>query len=90
MAANATYNSSNNVLTVTGNGLPFPVTSGTFPNANNTNTITSYTFNHNFVHRGGSNTSNSGVVSLGAIGIAANGVVFFKKDIRILNSPIDL
>ena len=39
MAANATYNSSNNVLTVTGNGLPFPVTSGTFPNANNTNTI---------------------------------------------------
>ena len=87
MAANGSYNSSNNVLTVTGDGLPSPVNSGTFPNANNSNTITSYSFNHNFVYRGGSNTSDSGVVGLGAIGIAANGVVFFNPSAGTDGSP---
>ena len=87
MAANGSYNSSNNVLTVTGDGLPTPVNSGTFPNANNSNTITSYSFNHNFVYRGGSNTSDSGVVGLGAIGIAANGVVFFNPSAGTDGSP---
>ena len=87
MAANGSYNSSNNVLTVTGDGLPFPVNSGTFPNANNSNTITSYSFNHNFIYRGGSNTSDSGVVGLGAIGIAANGVVFFNPSAGTDGSP---
>ena len=78
MAATGSYNSSNNVRTVTGDGLPTPVNSGTFPNANNSNTLTSYAFNHNFVYRGGSNTSDSGIVGLGGIGIAANGVLFFN------------
>ena len=87
MAANGSYNSSNNVLTVTGDGLPNPVNSGTFPNANNSNTITSYAFNHNFVYRGGSNTSDSGIVGLGAIGIAANGVVFFNPSAGTDGSP---
>ena len=87
MAANGSYNSSNNVLTVTGDGLPTPVNSGTFPNANNSNTITSYAFNHNFVYRGGSNTSDSGIVGLGAIGIAANGVIFFNPSAGTDGSP---
>ena len=43
MAANGSYNPSNDILTVTGDGLPHPVTSGTFPNANNPNEIATYT-----------------------------------------------
>ena len=70
MAAEGSYNPATKVLTVTGNGLPTPVTNGTFPNANNANTISAYTFNHAFTYRGGENTSNSGSFSVGIVGIA--------------------
>ena len=78
MAAEGSYNPATKVLTVTGNGLPTPVTNGTFPNANNANTISPYTFNHAFTYRGGENTSNSGSFSVGIVGIAANGVAIFN------------
>ena len=75
------------MLTVTGNGLPTPVTNGTFPNANNANTISPYTFNHAFTYRGGENTSNSGSFSVGIVGIAANGVAIFNPSGGTSGSP---
>ena len=78
MAANGSYNAVTDILTVTGDGLPTPVSSGTFPNANNPNTITAYTFSHSFTERGGDNTTNSQTIPLGIVGIAANGVALFN------------
>ena len=60
MAANGSYNSVTDILTITGDGLPTPVVPGTFPNSDNANTITSYTFSHNFTYRGGTNSTTSG------------------------------
>ena len=87
MAAEGSYNPATKVLTVTGNGLPTPVTNGTFPNANNANTISAYTFNHAFTYRGGENTSNSGSFSVGIVGIAANGVAIFNPSGGTSGSP---
>jgi hypothetical protein len=53
MTATAEYNPSTNILTVTGDGLPTPVAYGTFPNANNPNTVTEQAFEHDFFFRGG-------------------------------------
>lgn len=78
MTAIGSYDNLTNTLTVTGDGLPYPVRPGVFPNANNPNTIVAYTFDHSFTYRGGTNTNSPGSVGLGAIGIAANGVVFFN------------
>ena len=78
MAANGQYNAVTDVLTITGNGLPTPVLSGTFPNSDNSNTITSYTFSHNFTYRGGDNTVASGTLPVGIVGISANGVAIYN------------
>ena len=87
MAANGSYNPSNDILTVTGDGLPHPVTSGTFPNANNPNEIATYTFSHAFTYRGGDNTQTSQSYPLGIVGIAANGVALFNPSAGDLGSP---
>ena len=78
MAATGSYNAVTDILTVTGDGLPTPVSYGTFPNANNPNSVTSYTFSHAFTDRGGDNTSGGSTVPLGIVGIAANGVALFN------------
>ncbi len=78
MAANGQYNAVTDVLTITGNGLPTPVLSGTFPNSDNSNTITSYTFSHNFTYRGGDDTVASGTLPVGIVGISANGVAIYN------------
>ena len=78
MAATGNYNAVTDILTVTGDGLPTPVSYGTFPNANNPNSVTSYTFSHAFTDRGGDNTSGGSTVPLGIVGIAANGVALFN------------
>lgn len=87
MAANGSYNPSNDILTVTGDGLPHPVTSGTFPNANNPNEIATYAFSHAFTYRGGNNTQTSESYPLGIVGIAANGVALFNPSAGDLGSP---
>ena len=48
MAAEGTYNPATKILTVTGDGMPTPVSYGTFPNVSNPYTPTAYTFNHSF------------------------------------------
>ena len=53
MSATASYNPSTRILDVDGNGLPNPVTYGTFPNPNNPNTVTEQDFDHDFYYRGG-------------------------------------
>ena len=87
MAANGSYNPSNDVLTVTGDGLPNPVAKGTFPNANNSNDVESYTFSHAFTYRGGTNTQAGGSLPLGVVGISANGVVLNNPSAGTLGSP---
>ena len=87
MAANGSYNPSNDVLTVTGDGLPNPVAKGTFPNANNSNDVESYTFSHAFSYRGGTNTQAGGSLPLGVVGISANGVVLNNPSAGTLGSP---
>ena len=46
MAATSSYNAGTKMLTVDGDGLPTPVTYGTFPNANNPNAVTEQDFEH--------------------------------------------
>jgi hypothetical protein len=87
MAATGSYNAVTDILTVTGDGLPTPVGYGTFPNPNNPNSVTSYTFSHSFIERGGDNTTNSGTVPLGIVGISANGVAFFNPSAGDGGSP---
>lgn len=53
MTATASYNNATRVLTVAADGLPAPVSYGTFPNLNNPNTVTEQDFDHNFEYRGG-------------------------------------
>ena len=53
MAATASYVPATRILTVDGDGLPNPVAYGTFPNANNPNTVTEQDFEHDFYYRGG-------------------------------------
>ena len=53
MTATATYNSGTKVIAVTGDGLPDPVSYGTFPNLNNPNGVTEQAFSHSFTYRGG-------------------------------------
>ena len=53
MSATATYNEATKVLTVASNGLPSPVSHGTFPNDNNPNVPTEQDFDHDFLYRGG-------------------------------------
>lgn len=78
MAATGSYNAVTDILTVTGDGVPTPVGYGTFPNVNNPNSVTSYSFEHAFTERGGDNTTNSQSIPLGIVGISANGVAFFN------------
>jgi len=54
MAATGSFNAGTNVLSLDGDGLPRPVLAGTFPNANNPNTISEQNFEHSFLTRGGS------------------------------------
>ena len=53
MTATASYNNATKVITVESNGLPAPVSFGTFPNDNNPNTVTEQDFDHDFLYRGG-------------------------------------
>jgi len=53
MGATASYNDATDILTVAADGLPAPVGYGTFPNANNPNTVTEQDFDHAFLYRGG-------------------------------------
>ena len=53
MTATATYTSATKQLAVTGDGLPDPVSYGTFPNLNNPNAVTEQAFAHTFRYRGG-------------------------------------
>lgn len=53
MTATAIYESADRTLTVTGDGLPTPVSYGTFPNQNNPNSVTEQDFEHTFLYRGG-------------------------------------
>ena len=53
MAATASFNNATKVITVASDGLPAPVSFGTFPNANNPNTVTEQDFDHDFLYRGG-------------------------------------
>ena len=53
MTATASYNDSTKILTVSADGLPNPVSYGTFPNDNNPNTVTEQDFDHDFYYRGG-------------------------------------
>ncbi len=53
MAATATYNPATRVLAVASDGLPRPVSYGTFPNNNNPNTVQEQDFDHDFIYRGG-------------------------------------
>jgi len=54
MAATASYNNATKVITVESDGLPAPVSFGTFPNDNNPNTVIEQDFDHDFLYRGGS------------------------------------
>ncbi|UNH61324.1 structural protein [Synechococcus phage S-SZBM1] len=53
MTATAEYNPATKILTVDGDGLPNPVSYGTFPNAYNPNLVTEQDFQHDFYYRGG-------------------------------------
>jgi len=53
MPANASYNNATKRLAVSADNLPGPVSRGTFPNQNNTNTVTEQDFDHEFLYRGG-------------------------------------
>ena len=53
MAATASFNNATKVITVASDGLPRPVSFGTFPNENNPNTVTEQDFDHDFLYRGG-------------------------------------
>ena len=53
MAATASYNQATKVITVESDGLPAPVSFGTFPNDNNPNTVVEQDFDHDFIYRGG-------------------------------------
>ncbi|BCU96851.1 MAG: hypothetical protein CM15mV13_3110 [uncultured marine virus] len=51
MAAEGSYNPATKILTITGDGMPNPVSYGTFPNVSNPYTPAAYTFNHSFLYR---------------------------------------
>ena len=77
----------NGVLTVNSDGDPYPAKAGTnLVNdglttrlfSNNPNNITEQDHNFSFTYRGGTNTSNPQLTSLGAMGIATNGVLLFN------------
>ena len=53
MTATASYEAGTKQLTVTGDGLPDPVSYGTFPNQNNPNSVTEQDFEWTFTYRGG-------------------------------------
>ena len=53
MAATASFNNATKIVTVASDGLPRPVSYGTFPNENNPNTVTEQDFDHDFIYRGG-------------------------------------
>ena len=53
MAATASFNNATKIVTVASDGLPRPVSYGTFPNENNPNTVTEQDFDHDFLYRGG-------------------------------------
>lgn len=53
MTATASYNDATKILTVSADGLPDPVSYGTFPNSNNPNTVQEQDFDHDFYYRGG-------------------------------------
>lgn len=53
MTATASYNDATKQLTVSADGLPDPVSRGTFPNAYNPNSVTEQDFDHSFMYRGG-------------------------------------
>ena len=48
MAATSSYNQGTKIITVEGDGLPNPVTYGTFPNVNNPNNVTEQDFEHSW------------------------------------------
>ncbi len=53
MAATATINEATQALTVSSNLLPSPVSSGTFPNNDNPNSIVEHDWDWTFQYRGG-------------------------------------
>ena len=73
----ASLNQTTNALTVVTDNLPQPALYGTFPNANNSYSITSQTYTHTYIYRGGRNisdTSPSNTTANDSVGIALNGV----------------
>ena len=85
MAATSSYNQGTKVITVDGDGLPNPVTFGTFPNVNNPNNVTEQDFEHSWYYRGGTfgisrtfddaNFSQNGFVISIPISVADNGLL---------------
>ena len=80
-----TISLTNGVLTINSDGDPYPAKAGsnlvnvgvTIRTFNNPNTIKEQDHNFSFTYRAGSNTSRPQNASLGAMGIATNGVVLF-------------
>jgi len=88
MAATASFNNATKVITVASDGLPAPVSFGTFPNANNPNTVTEQDFDHDFLYRGGTfgitrTFDNNGYTHDGylrTISISVNDLVLFTTN----------
>mgnify|MGYP000984797677 CR=1 FL=1 len=53
MTATAEFNPATKIIIVEGDGLPDPISYGTFPNASNPNLVTEQDFRHDFYYRGG-------------------------------------
>ena len=73
----ASLNVTTRALSVVTDNLPNPALYGSFPNSNNTNTISGQSYNHTFIYRGARNlydTSPTTTTSVESIGIAINGV----------------
>lgn len=73
----ASLNVTTRALTVVSDNLPNPALYGSFPNANNSNSITGQSYNHTFIYRGARNLYDetpTATTSMESVGIAINGV----------------
>ena len=74
----ASLNQTTQALTVVTDNLPQPALYGSFPNANNSYSISGQTYNHTFIYRGGRNIHKDGTADTttaqDSIGIAINGI----------------
>ena len=72
------FSASEYLMTIVSDQLPDPATHGPHPNGANPNTTSAQTLNHTIVYRGGTNSPSLTPWTLGALGIASNGVVLFN------------